>query len=157
MSAVAQARLEPAPLASLPDKAWRTEVFIRFSHCDPAGIVYFARYFDIANGVIEDWFSQSLGLAYADFLLRRRIGLGYASCHVDFAAPGFMGDRMTFAVLIEQIGRSSLALRVEAYRGEQPILSARLTIVATSLAEHRAIPLPDDLRAALEQYQRETQ
>ncbi|MGA0593769.1 acyl-CoA thioesterase [Enterovirga sp. CN4-39] len=136
---------------------WRTEIRIRFSHCDPAGIVYFARYFDLMNGVVEDWFSGALGLDYAEFIGPRRVGLGYASCEADFAAPGFMGDRISFAVLVERIGAASLALRILAYRGPDPILSARLTIVTTSLVEHRAIPIPDDLRAALERYQGDTQ
>lgn len=147
----------PPPRESLPSSVWQTEIRIRFSHCDPAGIVYFARYFDLMNGVVEDWFSGALGLDYAEFIGPRRVGLGYASCEADFAAPGFMGDRISFAVLVERIGGASLTLRILAYRGPDPILSARLTIVATSLVEHRAIPIPDDLRAALERYQGDTQ
>jgi 4-hydroxybenzoyl-CoA thioesterase len=109
------------------------------------------------NGAVEDWFSDALGLDYAEFIGPRRIGLGYASCQADFAAPGFMGDRLTFAVLVERIGGASLTLRIHGYRGQDPILSAQLTIVTTSLVEHRAIPIPEDLRSALERYQGETQ
>jgi 4-hydroxybenzoyl-CoA thioesterase len=156
MSAAVGARRGPPPRSSLPAGTWSTEIRIRFSHCDPAGIVYFARYFDLMNGVVEDWFSGALGLDYAEFIGPRRIGLGYVSCGADFAAPGFMGDRLEFAVLIERIGGASIALRINAYRGEEPILSAGMTIVATSLVEHRSIPIPDDLRAALERYQGET-
>ena len=156
MSEAPKRRRGPPPPESLPAAVWRTEMRIRFSHCDPAGIVYFARYFDLMNGVVEDWFSGALGLEYAEFIGPRRIGLGYASAEADFAAPGFMGDRIAFAVLIERIGGASLTLRIYAYRAHDPILSARLTIVTTSLVEHRAIPLPDDLRAALERYQGET-
>ena len=157
MSGQEKARRGPPPPESLPSGVWRTEIRIRFSHCDPAGIVYFARYFDLMNGVVEDWFSGALGLDYAEFIGPRRVGLGYASCEADFAAPGFMGDRISFAVLVERIGGASLTLRILAYRGPDPILSARLTIVTTSLVEHRAIPIPDDLRAALERYQGDTQ
>ena len=157
MSGKEKARRGPPPPESLPSSVWRSEIRIRFSHCDPAGIVYFARYFDLMNGVVEDWFSGALGLDYAEFIGPRRVGLGYASCEADFAAPGFMGDRISFAVLVERIGGASLALRILAYRGPDPILSARLTIVTTSLVKHRAIPIPDDLRAALERYQGDTQ
>ncbi len=156
MSDAPKPRGRPPPLDTLPAALWRTEMRIRFSHCDPAGIVYFARYFDLMNGVVEDWFSGALGLDYGDFIGPRRVGLGYASCEADFAAPGFMGDRITFAVLVERIGEASLALRIFAYRAHEPILSARLTVVTTSLVEHRAIPIPGDLRAALERYQGET-
>jgi 4-hydroxybenzoyl-CoA thioesterase len=157
MSEPSRVRHAPPPLDTLSSNAWRTETRIRFSHCDPAGIVYFARYFDLMNGVVEDWFSGALGLDYADFIGPRRIGLGYASCEADFVAPGFMGDRIAFVVIVDRIGGASLTLRIHAYRGQDAILSARMTIVTTSLVEHRAIPIPEDLRSALERYQGDTQ
>ena len=147
------ARTAPLPLDALPARAWRGAVRVRFSHCDPAGIVYYARYFDILNGVVEDWFDEALGLSYAAFIGPRRVGLGYARAQADFAAPATMGDALTFAVLVARVGGASLALDIHGYRGETPILTARPVIVTTSLTEHRAIPLPDDLRAAVEGYQ----
>lgn len=156
MSETSHTRRRPPLLETLGAGVWRTDLRIRFSHCDPAGIVYFARYFDLMNGVVEDWFSDALGLDYAKFIGPRRIGLGYASCQADFMAPGFMGDRLTFAVVVERIGGASLTLRVHAYRGRDPVLSARLTIVTTSLVEHRPIQIPEDLRSALDRYLGET-
>ena len=141
----------------LSENAWRTTVPIRFSHCDPAGIVYFARYFDLLNGVVEDWFCQELQIDYHDMIGRRRVGLGYVSANADFARPSSMGDQLDFAVAIHRIGRSSLTLQVHAYRGSEPVLLARLVIVTTSLEIHQSIPLPDDLRAALEHYQEKCQ
>lgn len=147
------ARAAPTPLATLPAGAWRGRVRVRFSHCDPAGIVYYARYFDILNGVVEDWFEGALGLSYAAFIGPRRIGLGYGRAEADFHAPAMMGDDLDFVPLVARIGGASLALGVHAYRGETPILTARPVIVTTSLVEHRAIPLPDDLRAAVTAYE----
>lgn len=146
-------RRGPPPRADLPAGAWAREVPVRFSHCDPAGIVYFARFFDMMNGAIEDWFSEALGLSYAAFIGPRRVGLGYAGVQADFARPAFHGDVLAFAILVERIGGASLALAILAYREEEPVLLARLTIVTTSLVEHRAIPIPDDLRAALARYE----
>ncbi|MDB5511613.1 MAG: 1,4-dihydroxy-2-naphthoyl-CoA hydrolase [Enterovirga sp.] len=155
MNAAVPGRISPPPFETLAPAIWRTNVRIRFSHCDPAGIVYFARYFDIINGVVEDWFSAALGLDYGEFIGPRRIGLGYANCTADFVAPGFMGDTLTFAVLIARIGGASLGLEVPAYRDGAAVLLGRMTIVTTSLVEHRAIPLPDDLRAAVTRYEGE--
>ena len=138
--------------SDLPAGAWRITVPVRFSHCDPAGIVYFPRYFDMINGVVEDWFAGALGLAHHTFIRDRRIGLGPAHAEADFMTPGFLADELVFAVLVERLGNSSLALSVHAHRGEEPVLIARLVIVTTSLDEHRAVPIPDDLRAALERY-----
>jgi 4-hydroxybenzoyl-CoA thioesterase len=147
------ARAAPPPLESLPAGAWRARVPVRFSHCDPAGIVYFARYFDMLNGVVEDWFSGALGLDYHAFIRDRRVGLGYAHAGCDYVRPGRMGDQLTFAVLVERVGGGSLALSVPAYAGSEGALVARLVIATTDLDRHRSIPLPEDLRAAASRYQ----
>ena len=33
---------------------------VRFEHCDPAGIVFYPRYFEMINGTVEDWFEEDL-------------------------------------------------------------------------------------------------
>lgn len=143
---------EPLAVVSPSESAWRTNVLVRFSHCDPAGIVYFARYFDICNGVVEDWFREALGIDYHDMIGPRRIGLGFVSATAEFSKPGFMGDILECAVTIQRIGRTSLTFHIHASREGEAIWVARLVMVTTSLENHRSIPLPDDLRAALERY-----
>ena len=41
--------------------AYQREVLVRFAHCDPAGIVFYARYFEMINGVVEDWVREEPG------------------------------------------------------------------------------------------------
>ena len=31
---------------------------VRFQHCDPAGIVFYPRYFEMLNATIEEWFDD---------------------------------------------------------------------------------------------------
>ncbi|HET7717996.1 MAG TPA: thioesterase family protein [Bauldia sp.] len=135
---------------------WSAEVKIRFAHCDPAGIVYFAAHFDILNAVIEDWFSDGLGLDYHDIVGRRRVGLGYAHASADFRLPARMGDRLTYSVAVERVGHKSLPLHVVARRDGSDVLSAKLVIVATDLDRHVAMPIPDDIRAAVTTYREKT-
>jgi 4-hydroxybenzoyl-CoA thioesterase len=143
---------DPAGAAPPSLHAWSTIVPVRFSHCDPAGIVYFASYFDMLNGVVEDWFCDALGIDYHEMIGPRRIGLGFVSAGAEFARPGFMGDTLACAVVVDRIGRTSLTFRIHAVREGDPILVARFVMVTTSLETHRSIPLPDDLRAAVERY-----
>jgi 4-hydroxybenzoyl-CoA thioesterase len=143
---------EPLAATMLPAGAWRTVVRVRFSHCDPAGIVYFPRYFDMINGVVEDWFPGALGFAHHHFIRDRRIGLGPAHVEADFMRPGFLGDELVFAVLVDRIGTASLALSVHGHRGDEPVLLVRLVMVTTSLERRCSIPIPEDLRAALRRY-----
>lgn len=158
MNAPRRQRVSMPALAALPAAAHRQQLLIRFSHCDPAGIVYFARYFDMANGVVEDFFPAALGLSYHALIGPRRTGLGFAHAECDFVRPSMMGDQLTFVVLIDAVGTASITFTLLGYRTVQgsreaePALSMRLVMVTTSLIEHRAIPVPDDLRAAVERY-----
>jgi acyl-CoA thioesterase FadM len=131
---------------------WSTTVAIRFSHCDPAGIVYFARHFDILNNVVEDWFVEALGIDYYHVVGNRRVGLGYVHAASDFVAPARMGDRLVYAVTVERIGNKSISLRIVATRAATKILSASLVIVTTALDRGTSIPVPDDIRSAVTAY-----
>lgn len=146
-------RARPLAYSALPAGAFGAERLIRFSHCDPAGIVYTPRFVDLMNGVIEDFFPQALGLDYYGFIRDERIGLGYAKLDCDFFLPGLMGDQLVFTVLIGRIGGASATFLIHAHRGAEEVLRGRLVMVTTSLTEHRAIPLPAPLRNALIAYQ----
>jgi hypothetical protein len=54
---------------------FRRERVIRFSDCDPAGIVFYPQYFVMFNGLLEDWFSDDLGVGFDALVLERRIGV----------------------------------------------------------------------------------
>ena len=57
---------------------------IRFSHCDPAAIVYFPRFFDLAHSTMEDWFAQGVGFSLPEMIIERRIGTPTRSAARDF-------------------------------------------------------------------------
>ena len=139
--------------ASTPTPA--TAVFsqrhtVRFSHCDPAGIVFFPQYFIMLNGVVEDWFTQALGINYATLIAERRVGLPTVSLQCDFVAPSRMGEHITFGLSVARIGKRSLNLDVAC---PGPDGSARLrmrqVLVITSLATHQSMDIPPDVRSAL--------
>ncbi|MDH7797582.1 MULTISPECIES: thioesterase family protein [unclassified Beijerinckia] len=145
-------RFVPLPLSSLPASVWRTSFLIRFGDCDPAGIVYTPEYFNIFNGVIEDWYSQSLGFPYHLLIGQRRMGLGYAHVSADFSQPSSMGEVLEAAIIVKNIGRSSVALSVHAFKAGLECVRANFVTVTTSLRDHAVIPIPDDLRRAFETY-----
>ena len=70
-----------------PDAAsFRRERLIRFSDCDPAGIVFYAEYFVMFNGLVEDWVNEELAIGYHTLVLERRIGLPTVHMEVDVPA-----------------------------------------------------------------------
>ncbi|MBS9721857.1 acyl-CoA thioesterase [Tianweitania sp. BSSL-BM11] len=145
---------KPMPLdrSALKPGLWSTAIKIRFGHCDPAGIVYTPRFFDIFNVAIEEWYNARLGISYYDLIGPRRTGLGYVNAHADFFQPACMGDTLEIAVDLERVGTSSFALQLHAFNGEAEALRGRFTVVTTDLTTHRSKPIPDDLRVALLDY-----
>jgi 4-hydroxybenzoyl-CoA thioesterase len=131
--------------------AFRRERLIRFSDCDPAGVVFYPQYFVMFNALVEDWITEGLGIGYGALVMERRIGLPTVRLEADFSAISRMGDRVALSLDVERLGTRSLtlALRCEGADGE-PRMTLRQVLVATSLETHRAIPLPADLRAAIE-------
>ena len=122
---------------------------IRFSHCDPAGIVFYPQYFVLFNGLVEDWVSEALGIPYAALIGERRIGLPTVALQCDFRAICRMGDEVLLGLRLASVGRSSLRLQLDCRRGDIVCVTATSTLVTTDLDTHRAVALPADLRAAL--------
>lgn len=126
---------------------------IRFGHCDPAGIVFYPQYFVLFNGLVEDWVSEGLGIAYAELIGGRRIGMPTVSLNTEFRAISRMGDEVRLGLEVEQLGTRSIALALECRGADDTLrVAMRKTIVSTSLDTHRAVPIPDDLRAAIRRF-----
>jgi 4-hydroxybenzoyl-CoA thioesterase len=136
--------------------AFSIDMPIRFSHSDPAGIVYYPNYFDMFNAVIEDWFAGPLQADYATQILQKRLGFPTVHAECDFFVPSRMGERLTFTLLVRDIGRSSLRLEILGHVGTQPRLRAKLVLVVISLDTNRSIPIPEELRSRFAAYQQES-
>lgn len=125
---------------------------LRFGDCDLAGIAYFPRYFDLLNGVVEDWWT-ALGLPWKVLFGERRIGLPTVRFEVDFHAPAQLGDELRFSLGVKRLGDRSLHLDHVILRDTTILWQASQILVATSLDSHRSIPWPEDIRAALVSFQ----
>jgi 4-hydroxybenzoyl-CoA thioesterase len=137
-----------------------TQRHVRFSDCDPAGIVFFPQYLVMLNGFVEEWFDQGLGISYAHLIGTRRTGLPTVRLEVDFTAISHHGDVLSFSAGLEKLGRSSLIVLTEVHgvcaaapHAPELRLRARQVLVCTSLQTHKAQALPDDVRSALAPYQ----
>lgn len=138
--------------ATAPHLFQQTRV-IRFSDCDPAGMVFFPHYFVMLNGLVEDWFTQALGVNYAQLLGQRRIGLPTVALQSEFRAPCRMGDAVEFRLQLERMGSRSITLRVDCMHGATCCVQIRQVLVSTSLSRDEAIDIPQDVREAVARWQ----
>jgi len=134
-------------------KTFERPVLVRFADCDPAGVVFYPRYFEMLNALLEDWFAQALGIAFADFITVRRMGLPSRRIESEFLRVSRCGETLVQQLAVKRLGTSSLTLDVR-YLGPDGDERARFeqVLVCTSLETHRPEPFPADLWAALQRF-----
>jgi 4-hydroxybenzoyl-CoA thioesterase len=141
------------PVDATGSRMFQQTRVIRFSDCDPAGMVFFPQYFVMLNALIEDWFTHALGVNYAQLLGQRRIGLPTVALQSEFRAPCRMGDAVEFRLQLERMGSRSLTLRVDCVHGSICCVQIRQVLVSTSLAHDGAIEIPQDVREGIARWQ----
>jgi len=137
----------------MPNVVFERQQTVRFGHCDPAGIVFYPRYFEMLNELIEDWFAQGLGIPFEQLIHERRIGMPTAQLDTRFRRVSRQGDRLCQRIRLQRLGGGSMTLAVSFDGDDGTRVEFAQVLVCTSLETHKPQPLPDDLRAAIERAQ----
>jgi 4-hydroxybenzoyl-CoA thioesterase len=133
--------------------AFETTRKILFQHCDPAGIVFYPRYFEMLNSVVEEWFEDGLGVSFDVFHRVRRRGIPTKHVEMDFAAPCRLGETITFSFGVEVLRGAGITAKFEARGPDNDTrLSGRQILVHVDLDRLKPTPFPDDMRAAIARY-----
>jgi 4-hydroxybenzoyl-CoA thioesterase len=124
---------------------------IRFSDCDPAGIIFYPQYFVLFNDLLEEWIDGIFPEGFAGYIVRRRFGIPTVRVEAEFKQVSRMGDEVILELDVLRVGTRSFDLALSC-KGTDGVtrMSCRQTLVTTSLDTHRAIEIPPELRAALE-------
>ncbi len=132
---------------------------LRFGDCDPAGLVYFPRFFDFFHQAMESWFGEELGKPYDQVILQEKIGFPAVHTEADFRQPSRFGEILEVELRVLRVGKSSIDLeyRVKA-RGESELrVQGKTTVVCMDLDEahegfRSSMALPEFLRAAIQAF-----
>lgn len=130
--------------------SFTTRAHVRFADVDPAGIVFYPRYFEMLNGAVEDWFEQDLGMDFKTMHLEHHIGVPTVRLETDFLAPSSLGDRLDITIAPRQLGRTSCALSIEFAGNGVTRLRAQVVLVCMDLQSQRPIAWPETLRTGIE-------
>ena len=122
---------------------------VRFGWCDFAGIMFFPRYFELANDTVEAWFGERLGVTYGK--LHGELGWSVPTVRfdADFRAPSRVDDKLQFDLSVEKLGGSSCTLKLCVHSGGEIRFFGRQVIVLTDRETLRPKPWPESLRAAI--------
>jgi 4-hydroxybenzoyl-CoA thioesterase len=131
---------------------FRTDIKVRFAHTDPAGILFYPRYFEMLNQVMEDWFEQELGYGYRSMVMEDRNGVPAVRVEADFRSPSELGDVINFSLMVEHLGRSACRVRVVGAVDGKERLTARLTVAFSDMAKRKARSWPEALKQRIEDF-----
>jgi len=134
------------------NKSHRYIAPVRFTHTDPAGFVFFPRFFEMFQAAVEDWFNNGLQVDYAKLILEQGIGLPTAHTECDFKKPCKLGEKIEFSLAVEKLGNSSITVQFSGSVNGEPRLCAKSVLVAIELTDGRPITINAELRAKLAQY-----
>jgi YbgC/YbaW family acyl-CoA thioester hydrolase len=121
---------------------------IRYSDCDPQGIVFngnYARYWDDA---VTDWMDEAgfggldLGGTGADMVAAR--------LEIDFKSSATLGDVIETSVAVEKLGNTSMTLAITTSRQSDGnvVVSGREVVVFIDPQTFVPTPIPGPIREA---------
>lgn len=128
------------------------ELTIRFEHCDPAGIVFYPRFFSLVNEMTEDWFA-ALGYSFKALHIEARKGVPTVRLDAEFERPARIGDVMAQHLSVAHIGGASCKLLHEAYIAGMRVAHFDHTIAFVDLDTMKSQPWPNDLRTAMARFE----
>jgi 4-hydroxybenzoyl-CoA thioesterase len=122
----------------------RHRLRIRWGDCDPAGIVFYPRYFEYFNDCTELLFDAALGMKKRDWFQKYSvIGIPVVELRARFLIPSAFGDEVTIDSAVVMVGRSSVHIRHALTRaGELAVEGFDTRVWAGRGARLRALPIP---------------
>ena len=138
------------PLSAIPPLPFQLQERVRWSHCDPLGIIYYGAYIGFFEAAEHEMF-RAAGLPYEVMRVQRQVQLPRKAFTVEFHSPAQMDELLDIEVGVARIGTTSITLRFEAYRASDRThrATASLTMVCVEKESITKRPLPDFVKEAL--------
>jgi len=131
---------------------------VRWGDVDAAGIIFYGsyiRFFEIG----ETELFRAVGLPYGKVFDELNIWLPRVHLECDFHRAAQMDDLLQVSVYVGRIGRTSLRLNFEVRRKNEAgeiekdlMATAHFVLVSTDRENLKPLPVPEELRRALEPY-----
>lgn len=106
---------------------------VKFQHCDAAGIVFYPRFMEMLNELVEDWFEEELGFPFKE--LHHGEGIPTADLKVAFVSPARLGDVFVKSLTVSKLGNSSLTYNFKFAFEDLIVLQGECTLVHVGLSQ----------------------
>lgn len=131
-------------------KSHERSLRIEWGDCDPAGIVYYPRYFEMFDTGTTHLIEAAAGLRKRDLLAQRGLlGWPMVDTRASFSRPLRFGDEIRLESRFVELGRSSFKIVHRIMKGDELAVEGWETRVLVREEGGRlgATPIPDDLAA----------
>lgn len=128
---------------------------VRFQHVDYAGIVFYPRFLEMLNCLVEDFYEEALNLPFKN--IHKTGGIPTVDLKIQFKKAARLGDELTKYLWIKKLGGSSMNCGFKFEHEDGSIcLEGEVTLVKVDFLNGRgdikASPFGDEMRANLEKY-----
>jgi len=130
--------------------SWTQTVPLPFSHCDPAGIAYYPKLFELLDVAVEAWTADVIGVARHVMHRDLSRGMPTVTLSARFAAVSFHGDRLDLTLDVTKVGGSSVDFTIDVACAGKERLSVDYRQVLVDQTTRRPVPWPADWRTRLE-------
>jgi len=128
---------------------------IRFKHVDYAGIVFYPRFLEMLNDLVEDWFEEALDRPFSK--IHETNGIPTVDLKVQFKKAARLGEILTKKLWVIHLGGASVncGFRFEDEEGKT-CLEGEVTLVNVAIAEDRnnikAAPFSEEMKILLSKF-----
>lgn len=119
-------------------------VVVRLPHTDAAGILFYARIFEIEEELFERWLEAG-GLSLRAMLERTLAPTPVVHCEADYRLPVRVGDRLETRLEGVETGRASYELRWALDLAGRRAMDVRVRRVAVDATSGGSVDLPEPL------------
>jgi 4-hydroxybenzoyl-CoA thioesterase len=128
---------------------------IRFKHIDYAGIVFYPRFLEMLNDLVEDWFEEALERPFSK--MHETNGIPTVDLKVQFKNPARIGEIITKKLWVSELKTSSIICGFEFTNQEdKTVLEGEVTLVNVKIEEDRnkikAEAFNEEMKAKISNY-----
>jgi 4-hydroxybenzoyl-CoA thioesterase len=117
-------------------KTFTKQEKIKFKHIDYAGIVFYPRFLEMLNDLVEDWFEEALDRPFSK--MHETNGIPTVDLKIQFKNPARLGEVLTKKLWVIELRNSSVLCGFQfVNEKEQTVLEGEVTLVNVKIAEDR--------------------
>ncbi|MGO4853065.1 acyl-CoA thioesterase, partial [Phaeovulum sp. W22_SRMD_FR3] len=125
---------------------------VEFNHCDPAGIVFYPRYFEMISALTERFFADGVGHSWARMAAQDGAGTPLGAINIRFLAPSRLEDWLDFTLQIKALGSASATFALTCSCAGETRFTGEATVIHARLSQGHSSPWPDAVRRAMARY-----